>query len=246
MKNLKFILMAIVLMGVLASCERDFENLEVENPAEVAVDSSSSKLKAGSACANYDAMTANGYALMWTDNSGSFTDASSYNPRYKYWNTNGNSDCANFVSQCLKAGNLQDDPYGNWYYKMNGTVSTGDDNYSTAWQRADELYDYLYLKYDLKTIVAYNFSSVYQNRNSIYHGDLVFYMKSVYQYVSKYGRYMWVTKAKHVTIVTGKTSIDILISGHTSNNKNASLRSYLLSGGLSNNGYDYLVIMHFN
>jgi len=48
-----------------------------------------------------------------------------YNRKYKNLNVGSSSDCANFVSQCLSAGNLSmTSTSGLWYYNDNGTPCT--------------------------------------------------------------------------------------------------------------------------
>jgi hypothetical protein len=189
------------------------------------------QLKSSKVYANYDAMMSVNYALMWTDNGGSYTDNSSYNPLYLNWVTPPNSDCANYVSQCIKAGNLQNDP--TWYYTMNGTVvpnDPSDDTYSTTWQRVSELYDYLINKYYVSLTIAKNSYAIYSRMSRYHEGDLVFYYdKSA-------------NKFSHVTIVTSKSSNNLFICGHTANEKQASLRYYL---DYVKPSEDYVVILHF-
>ncbi|MCF6096930.1 amidase domain-containing protein [Thermovorax subterraneus] len=62
------------------------------------------------------------------------------------------SDCANFVSQALRAGGW---PFANfgidvtspyaWYYDNKGTSSTSDDKYSHTWSVAKKLYTFIVL-----------------------------------------------------------------------------------------------------
>lgn len=89
--------------------------------------------------------TAVNYAKAWTDNNGSST--THYNPAYKY--TYGH-DCANFVSQCLKAGGWQyASPYKNyasltvWWYNNHNTNTTSDDSWSNTWGSANDLCNYI-------------------------------------------------------------------------------------------------------
>lgn len=51
----------------------------------------------------YNRSTASKYALQYTSNSGDM-NSSSYNLKFKYYNTGDTSDCMNFVSQCIWAG----------------------------------------------------------------------------------------------------------------------------------------------
>jgi hypothetical protein len=63
---------------------------------------------------------------------------SSYNASYKNFNSVG-GDCANFVSQSLRAGGQPDD--GSWYYR-NAGGSTADDAWTYAWVNNQGLRDW--------------------------------------------------------------------------------------------------------
>ena len=58
-------------------------------------------------------------------------------------------DCANFVSQCLKAGGANNDKVGNyqWYYDNKGTSNTNDDIYSWTWSTSRGLNNILLNNY---------------------------------------------------------------------------------------------------
>lgn len=79
----------------------------------------------------------------WTYNhqaAANYSDAywSSYNASYKNFNPVG-GDCANFVSQSLRAGGQPDD--GSWYYR-NAGGSTADDAWTYAWVNNQGLRDW--------------------------------------------------------------------------------------------------------
>ncbi|PWK13385.1 amidase domain-containing protein [Tumebacillus permanentifrigoris] len=79
----------------------------------------------------------------WTYNhqaAANYADAywSSYNGSYKNFNPVG-GDCANFVSQSLRAGGQPDD--GSWYYR-NAGGSTADDAWTYAWVNNQGLRDW--------------------------------------------------------------------------------------------------------
>lgn len=82
---------------------------------------------------DYDPIRAGLYANKWVthQNIGSSTDSSFYNPAYPNLNYRG-GDCANYVSQCMLAGNMSQT--NGWYYK-NGS-------YSSAWSYCPTQYKY--------------------------------------------------------------------------------------------------------
>ena len=84
---------------------------------------------------NYDPIRAGIYANKWVthQNIGSSTDSSFYNPAYPNLNWRG-GDCANYVSQCMLAGNMTQTD--GWYYK-NGS-------HSSAWSYCPNQYKYFY------------------------------------------------------------------------------------------------------
>ncbi len=73
-----------------------------------------------------------------------------YNWAHTYWNNYSTAyvnlgdqkwkggDCANFVSQCLRAGGANNDKAGTyqWYYDNKSTTNTADDSYSWTWSTA--------------------------------------------------------------------------------------------------------------
>lgn len=76
------------------------------------------------------------------------------NPEYRYFPLIGNSsgDCANFISQCLKAGGAPMDfnPSASWWYNNQGTKDTKDDSWSLSWTVAHSLYWFLKIKQEKK------------------------------------------------------------------------------------------------
>ena len=80
---------------------------------------------------DYDRIAARDYAYEWWG-----PNDSNYNPAYSNWNNDG-GDCANFVSQCIKAGGVDTD--GTWYKDSPVWISTSklakymvDNGYATA------------------------------------------------------------------------------------------------------------------
>lgn len=99
------------------------------------------------------------------------------NPAYRYFplvnDTSG--DCANFVSQCLYAGNAPMIFSGNnqWFYNKNSTTSTKDDTWSLSWTIAHSLY--WYLKINSKKNNTGIKGLEVQGTNNLNLGDLAFY-----------------------------------------------------------------------
>lgn len=65
---------------------------------------------------SYDRLAARDYAYDWWG-----PEDSDYNPAYSNWNSRG-GDCANFVSQCIKAGGVPTD--STWYKDSGPWIST--------------------------------------------------------------------------------------------------------------------------
>jgi hypothetical protein len=99
------------------------------------------------------------------------------NPAYRYFplvnDTSG--DCANFISQCLYAGNAPMIFSGNtkWFYNKNNTVTTKDDTWSLSWTVAHSLYWYLKINSEKNSKAAKGIEV--QDTNNLNLGDLAFY-----------------------------------------------------------------------
>lgn len=121
---------------------------------------------------NYDRTAAVNYAKQYTDNSANCS-ATPYNPAYKSFPL----DCANFVSQCLKAGGFvnvsgQSGSCNVWYYYNQGTSNTNDDTNSVTWSTANGLKRYLYDCGAYSTVV---YQDDLWNARNIEVGDPFFY-----------------------------------------------------------------------
>lgn len=123
------------------------------------------------------------------------------NPAYRYFalqanNTSG--DCANFISQCLRAGGapFSFNPRNSWWYK---SKNLSGDTWSISWAVAHSLYWYLKKNNQLK-LPGLRGIEVYDT-NSLQLGDLIFYED---------------TKGMifHSAIITGFSNIP-LVSHHT-------------------------------
>jgi cell wall-associated NlpC family hydrolase len=99
------------------------------------------------------------------------------NPNYRYLplinDTSG--DCANFLSQCLRAGGAPMSYMSGhaWWYNNQGTPNTKDDTWSISWTVAHSLYWYL------KINQANNYNGVkaleVQSPSQLELGDLIFF-----------------------------------------------------------------------
>lgn len=138
---------------------------------------------------------------------------SSSNPNDPY-NTAGNSDCANFVSQSLLAGLGSSEMDETWYH--NGTYWPSD-----AWIKVTDFYNWIKGKYQTTEIVVNGPQdldySYYLDYAEV--GDVVFSLSSD-------------GMDSHVMIVTGfyysgGHLTGILVSGHTRNYLNKSFNDIL-------------------
>ena len=115
---------------------------------------------------------------------------SSYNLAYKNFNPVG-GDCANFVSQSLRAGGQPDD--GSWYYR-NAGGSTADDGWTYAWVNNQGLRDWA--RNTMRGIA-------YTNYAQLMVGDFINY------------DWNWDGTYDHVTIVV-QAGTNALINSHNS------------------------------
>ena len=99
------------------------------------------------------------------------------NPEYRYFPLiNDNSgDCANFISQCLKAGGapMSHNPKNPWWYDNHGTSNKKDDTWSVSWAVAHALYWYLKINLSIKASGPKGFEV--NDLNELELGDVVFY-----------------------------------------------------------------------
>ena len=155
------------------------------------------------------------YALKWTDDTGSSTITTSYNNTvYKSY---PQKDCANFCSQCLKAGGWSyESPYTNsgstsvwWYNNMNTTTKTTDDYASNTWVGANALFGYVVPSKATST------SIVQAHAGTIGLADLLWIPKT-----GSKTHVMITTSIAGSSIPGGGSYYHIYISGHTNNRKN--------------------------
>ena len=155
------------------------------------------------------------YALKWTDDTGNSTTTSSYNNTvYKSY---PQKDCANYCSQCLKAGGWSyESPYKNsastsvwWYNNMNTTTKTTDDYASNTWVGANALFSYVVPSKATST------SMVLAHAGTIALADLLWIPK-----IGAKTHVMITTSVAGSSIPGGGSYYHIYISGHTNNRKN--------------------------
>jgi hypothetical protein len=154
------------------------------------------------------------YALKWTDNTGSSTITTSYNNSvYKSY---PQKDCANFCSQCLKAGGWSyESPYKNststlvWWYNNLNTKTTIDDYASNTWVGANALFSYVVPSKATST------STVQAHAGTIGLADLLWIPKT-----GTKTHVMITTSIAGSSLPGGGSYFHIYISGHTNNRKN--------------------------
>lgn len=159
-------------------------------------------------------------------------------------------DCANFVSQCMAAGGLEQnedwyfehydnelvtgslqlyDPFVTYYYDKDGQLTTRKEEYSFsgAWALASEQYKYFsnpkngYINGEVIKIDSYkDIKSVIKNYN-IQKGDLLYW--------SEDGG----NSAYHATIINKVSQTDILFAGHTSSAYDKKLSTTMKDNGKS-------------
>ena len=141
----------------------------------------------------YDRLKAVEYAQKW---------ALSRNPKYKDYEQWG-GDCTNFISQCVKAGNVPMDNFGKdelkkWYWYS-------DTNRTPSWTGAEPFYKYIIGNNNSDTN-NYGIYARYANYNELELGDIV--------------QLVFENEAYHTMIITGiildgEYLIDYLICQHT-------------------------------
>jgi cell wall-associated NlpC family hydrolase len=99
------------------------------------------------------------------------------NSEYRYFPLikDNSGDCANFVSQCLKAGGatMSHNPGSMWWYDNHGTLNKKDDTWSVSWTVAHSLYWYLKTNKSIYSGGLKGFEVNDLNRLQL--GDVVFY-----------------------------------------------------------------------
>lgn len=129
--------------------------------------------------------------------------ALSPNPQYRYFSLdNTGGDCANFLSQCLRAGGapMIYNREHSWWYNNNNTGNVMDDTWSIPWAVAHSLYWFLRVN-EANNLNGAKGKEV-PNINQLELGDLVFYSNangSIF----------------HSAIVTGFSGTTPLVSHHS-------------------------------
>lgn len=126
------------------------------------------------------------------------------NPAYRYFplvnDTSG--DCANFISQCLRAGgaSMNFSSKTPWWYKTNNTMNVNDDTWSVSWTVAHSLY--WTLKINQESTLTGPKGMEVSNIRDLQLGDLMFFEDDK-------------GKIFHSAIVTGFSFRQPLISHHS-------------------------------
>lgn len=126
------------------------------------------------------------------------------NPEYRYFPLIGDQsgDCANFISQCLRAGGapMSEDFNDSWWYNNNGTPDVYDDTWSVSWAVAHSLYWRLKINQESNYYGPKGLEV--EDAYSLEPGDLIFFQDDT-------------GKIFHSTIVTCGRSTYSLISQHS-------------------------------
>lgn len=136
------------------------------------------------------------------------------NPSYRYFPliNDASGDCANFLSQCLRAGHA---PMSymqghTWWYNNKGTQNTKDDTWSFSWTVANSLYWYLRVNQAKNSPFVKGLEV--QNPSELELGDLIFFEDNK-------------GAIFHSTIVTGFSAGSPLVSHHSYEALNIPYRS---------------------
>ena len=236
-KKVLLIVFVAIFAAIFTGCEKNI--VEPEQVITTEKGNETPSLRSGSIMANYYPNDAASYAITYAYN---------YNSSYFNWGDVPNSsDCANFISQCLVAGDLPTDPTTSvntkWWYNHTGDSDPDNDIGSYAWKKVGYLWEYLLNSdYSISTYAIENVSSFYTHLPNLSKGDLVFYHPDGNPVNDFHKRN---NGAAHVTIITTKTSNGAYVTGHTANQKNFSLKSYI-TNYMDNENRDYVVVLHFN
>ena len=97
------------------------------------------------------------------------------NPAYRYFPliNDSSGDCANFISQCLKAGGAPMSRNGEntWWYDNHGTLNEKDDTWSVSWAVAHSLYWYLKINKSTWGLKGFEVTDL----DKLELGDVIFY-----------------------------------------------------------------------
>ena len=229
MKNLIFILSFATLIG-LASCEKN-DDVSIPVPEEAADQENESSLKSKQYL-SFNRTRAVNYALDHTvcgidaygNKTGEEMTHTNYNlDDYEVFTPN---DCANFVSQALKAGGVSfkygSNPFNKWYYDDSKSPK-----WSKTWINAQDQFRFFRNNYAISQKTMYGNqidgsasnvrnSSAYQSLiSSLYEGDLIYF-----DHTNDGGH-------DHVMMVTDVQSGTVAVSGHTYNQLNNDLASVI-------------------
>lgn len=146
------LIVTTLLIGVLISCEKE-ELVSSQEEGTKKVETSNLKSLQS---INLNESNIISYANTWGG-----LPTNPFYPRHI-------QDCANFASQCLEAGGMNQIP-GTWYYNQYNPIA--------SWSTADGLYNYLVSTYVTTKATFYASSSSYYEsiKNFLEEGSLVFF-----------------------------------------------------------------------
>ena len=158
------------------------------------------------------------YATTWTEEGTSNPYYASYNPAYTHFD----SDCTNYISQCLRAGGrsfegILSTGCDSWWYNNQNTASISDDTYSYAWVNANGFYQYV-TSCSSKFVTCQNPQSIHNSSGGSVNADLFFIDFETNDDVD------------HILIVTSTFVVGaykyIFLSAHTTNRLNYDIANY--------------------
>ena len=152
------------------------------------------------------------------------------------------SDCANFVSQCLYAGGVEMDDI--WYIKeqhfwnrllnhpFKDRTQDWSFDWSSSWSMADNQCNYIIDKYAINTYKIEREDSIadfVKKHPNIQVGDLLYF-----HYTEDEG-----DNVRHATIISKIDDFEIYYAGHTSSTNKSELSSKIMTFDEDNNNYKY-------
>jgi len=171
-----------------------------------------------------------------------YTNDDFYNLNYKNFNSSG-GDCANYVSQCLYAGNermVKDSSnlYNGWYYDNNDTGISDPSQYnsSCSWLNDDKHYSNSWIGVgSLKTfLISHNRGYEYSTLSYAVRGDVLENAKS------NVPEYQW-----HTMIVRSNPSGDLIfVDGHNNDRYNCPYSESTLESNRDYCNYSYIGMYH--
>ncbi len=230
MKRNIIMLVSVILIGAFVSCEKDDEILQKQE--KVKVKQNEANLKSTKSYLSFNRTRTIDYILEHTvygiDEYGVHTSeawtTTNYNTDYKVWDVY--NDCANLISQGLKAGGVNET--SGWWYN-DGKSKVEDHSCSASWKVADTQYDWLTGSFytSSMTIQANQISSSLSTfrgsttfealENTLIVGDLIYFD---HDDDGDFEHVMMVTKTENWHEGQSDEDYRVYLSGHSANQLN--------------------------